>query len=362
MLRTFALAALTAGCGSRLDESFEEDLRRLSGVLRARRSGAARAEVQVAPDETAMLVTSAAPDPFRTNVRRLDGPGGERFDAYRVDAERSKTNGGYVASVASLNWPVTGRDPTLEAGRWTIELGLVDGSAEWTRGEIAVDLLLKRDDDFTAGALHASVVYADGVHTNDRVVRATEAALAHWAALYAQRDIALTWDTLVWDGDPLGPPGLGTPEAWEDLSSRTPLRTVNVVIASMIDGFDDVYGLAGDIPGPLVSTSRSGVLVASLLAAGPDGFFSKEEQRLYGETLAHEAGHFLGLFHPVEVAYDRWDALGDTPECDTEATCMDAMGDHLMFPFPVCGFVSCIPQDLLTDDQAEVMHRHVAVE
>ena len=81
-----------------------------------------------------------------------------------------------------------------------------------------------------------------------------------------------------------------------------------------------------------------------------------------GETMAHEAGHYLGLFHPVETSYALWDALDDTPECDDSAACAAALGTNLMFPYPVCAFSECEEQGLLTPKQVGVMHRYVGVD
>jgi hypothetical protein len=103
-------------------------------------------------------------------------------------------------------------------------------------------------------------------------------------------------------------------------------------------------------------------LVSALLSAGADGAFTAEEVRIYAETLAHETGHYLGLFHPVEATFDSWDILTDTPECDSELGCIMAMEDHLMFPFPVCGIQNCTPQGVITGQQAEVLHRSTAID
>lgn len=351
------------GCGPAVEERFEEGLRGLGATLDANGGGTAGLKFDVLPGEAAMLITALTSDPMRTHVRALQTPDRElAFDAFASpDSSRSKTNGGYVASVASLNWPVTAEDPGLVDGPWRVELGLVDGNDEWASGEIAVDILLKEDADLTGGELHASIVYADGAGSDPAVVAATEEAIAIWAELYDQLGIELTWDFYDYGGGDLEPPAIGSPEAYEEISAMTPLRTVNLVIAPYIVGYDDIYGISGDIPGPLVSTGKSAVLVSLLLAAGPDGKFSAEEQRLYGETMAHEAGHYLGLFHPVEADFESWDALADTPECATEAECIQVMGRNLMFPFPVCGFASCTAQDELTAEQGGVANRHVVV-
>ena len=79
---------------------------------------------------------------------------------------------------------------------------------------------------------------------------------------------------------------------------------------------------------------------------------------MFGELLAHEATHYLGVYHPVERALDRWDALDDTPACGSRRECEDALADNLMFPYPVCTMSSCVAAELLTDDQVGVALRY----
>lgn len=66
-----------------------------------------------------------------------------------------------------------------------------------------------------------------------------------------------------------------------------------------------IAGLAGGIPGPplQVGTPSSGVVVS--LSLGPG-----EDDRL-GTIIAHELGHFLGLYHTIEAAAPSGEALED---------------------------------------------------
>ena len=79
-----------------------------------------------------------------------------------------------------------------------------------------------------------------------------------------------------------------------------------------------------------------------------------------GETMAHEVGHYTGLYHPVESNYRAWDALDDTPECTRRRDCEDALGDNLMFPYSICDATSCLVTDQLSADQEGVLQRYVA--
>jgi hypothetical protein len=73
--------------------------------------------------------------------------------------------------------------------------------------------------------------------------------------------------------------------------------------------------------------------------------------------MAHEMGHYIGLFHPVEMSYNRWDDLRDTEECGGAFSCERDLGYNLMFPYSLCNFTSCESQYQITDDQAGVIQQ-----
>ena len=159
------------------------------------------------------------------------------------------------------------------------------------------------------------------------------------------------------------PPGFGSEGDYLALSTETNLGTVNVIITEDIQSsFQGILGVSGDIPGPAIASTRSAVLVDALQAMGPDGRFVPLEVRLLAETLAHETGHYLGLFHPVEDGWQSWDSLEDTPECSSQNSCIEVLDRNLMFPFPICSSVTCTAQDEITEAQAGVMHRYVGVD
>lgn len=88
---------------------------------------------------------------------------------------------------------------------------------------------------------------------------------------------------------------------------------VDELSAGAFGGFGVILGIAGGIPGPpLVQGSpRSGVAIAIKPIQGmPAGIDT---------TMAHEVGHFLGLFHTSEQAFfppQIHDPLPDTPDND----------------------------------------------
>ena len=90
--------------------------------------------------------------------------------------------------------------------------------------------------------------------------------------------------------------------------------------SSPLGGFGLILGIAGGIPGPTLGqgTGRSAVLIRT--AEIPDGAGLPVPADL-GNTMAHEAGHYLGLFHSSEQALfgpQLHDPLPDTAENDEQ--------------------------------------------
>ena len=80
------------------------------------------------------------------------------------------------------------------------------------------------------------------------------------------------------------------------------------------------------------------------------------------ETMAHEVGHYMGLFHVVEGGYSSFDAIGDTPRCNGQNQCQNMLGDNNMYPFSLCSAQGCVRQRVLTPGQLEVSNRYLATD
>ena len=146
------------------------------------------------------------------------------------------------------------------------------------------------------------------------------------------------------------------------LSKGQTNRAINFFFVADIGGGDagfTLLGLAGGVPGPpaLHGTTRSGVAVnmADFIEAkgAADADMIAEASGLVELIMAHEAGHYLGLYHTTERNGQALDAngilgqdpLSDTPTCDdgsdangdkrlSSSECADADGGNLMFWSP----------------------------
>ena len=122
-------------------------------------------------------------------------------------------------------------------------------------------------------------------------------------------------------------------------------------------------GISAGIPGPIgvPGTRGSGVVVSVDGHRRGDG---RLDARALGETMAHEAGHQMGLFHTTEASGLSFDILGDTPECDVgtydhdgngelgAAECRNVDGTNFMF-WIASGWR--LDQDEMSPDQAFVL-------
>lgn len=87
----------------------------------------------------------------------------------------------------------------------------------------------------------------------------------------------------------------------------------------LVDQADVALGISGGLPGPpgMHGTGSSGVVMSVSL-------FDDGQQM--GRALAHEVGHYLGLFHPRESDSVTLDPLGDTPNDPTNLMFLSATG------------------------------------
>ncbi len=117
-----------------------------------------------------------------------------------------------------------------------------------------------------------------------------------------------------------------------------------------IDG-GSVLGISAGLPGAAgVHGMRGSGLVFSASVLG--------DPNLLGQVLAHEVGHYLGLFHTSEQGGQGFDPLSDTPQCSRDQwnnpnACPDIT--NLMFPFAGNNHTN------ITENQSFVVHANPLV-
>lgn len=364
-LMVVALVSAT-GCSGGWEESEVGGLRVLDAQRSSNISGERGLRIDVLDDETAFLVSIDPEGAGRTFFDTVRAPDGERV--YEIgavfDSGRPKTGGQYSMTTNSLNWPVDDTDRPLNAGRWSVRAGFVAEDDTYASGmSAAIRVALKSDDDFANGALRVRLVYLGAVGEDADIVAATEDAVSRWEVLYDDFGIDLSVRYAFDDStEAAGAPGEASGALYERLSGESDPGEITLILAEEIDGQPGIQGYAGGVPGHILPSGRSVLVMSALDNSGGDLSFNDEETRLLAETMGHEVGHLLGLFHPVELDYDAWDGLDDTPECTSQTSCFNQMDDNLMFPVPVCYDPdACEPQTIMTADQLGVMHRSVWV-
>ncbi len=109
-------------------------------------------------------------------------------------------------------------------------------------------------------------------------------------------------------------------------------NAIHVLLVRRIGGSDnptfDPAGYSMGLPGPYAADrGTSAVMVSTELYA--DGSGSLDADGL-ASSLAHEIGHFLGLYHTSERSGADHDPIDDTPECESEFTCTDEFRRNIM--------------------------------
>lgn len=261
--------------------------------------------------------------------------------------------------VSAINIPSRDFDPPLAGSTINVQsvvAGSYDGGALSGR-TVNFSSLARSDADLASGNLQVNVNYI-GATANDPDLRAAmEQSIEVFKQIYGSAGITLVVNEFDFSGPNIIPDPSTGDALYGALSNAVPSPAVNVCL-----GLDlttpDLLGLAAGIPGSPLPSVKSCVGVSAINAAGYDGVFSPDDIRVLGETLAHEVGHFMGLFHPVEGDFATFDPLTDTPTCGGESSCDSALGANNMYYVPVGN----TPQFNLTPQQRGVLNLYAAVD
>jgi hypothetical protein len=109
-------------------------------------------------------------------------------------------------------------------------------------------------------------------------------------------------------------------------------NSIHILLVRRIGGSDnptfDPAGYSMGLPGPYAhDRGTSAVMVSTELYASGNGELDAEG---LASSLAHEIGHYLGLYHTSERNGSNHDPISDTPECESEFSCTDDFRRNLM--------------------------------
>lgn len=320
-------------------------------------------ELDVDDDVSAFQVTGISAE--WVGLEELYDPDGDLVlyweDWYWSDYSLTDALYGYTKTTA-FDWPIRKEDGPLASGTWTMVWSVVDDRGYYVANEpVDVFTAVKRDDDFKAGRVGVQIVYADGIDADPDVVAAVEEAVERWREVWVMYGLELDEHYVSSDIDPNLSFAYGEGDAEvESVAGDKAPGELQVVIGEQVRNSNSTYGVSAGIPGTIEATGSTFVVISWLVHAGFNAEFDADEKRLMGETMAHEVGHYTGLYHPVESSYEYWDALEDTPVCTGARDCEDALGTNVMFPYSICGGGSCLATDQLTTDQVGVVQRYAA--
>jgi len=318
-------------------------------------------QVPVGAGVTAFQVTGEVDSSLRVSLEKITDPNGDEvlyWEDWWEDPKSLTWSFFGFDPVTATNWPVRDVDGPLIEGTWTVQLGITEPDYTYAPGaDVRVSVMTKTDDDFSEGRVKVQIVWADGIDDLPDVVDAVEVAVERWREVWGPYGLSLDVEYLSSDL----PADLDfTYRGSDDVAALgKSADSLRLIIGEQVRQETSTYGISAGIPGTLQDTTRTYVVLSWLVHAGRDGAFDEGETSLMGETMAHEVGHYMGLFHPVESNYDAWDALDDTVDCTRARACEDDLGTNLMFPYSICYGGDCVVTEDLTPQQVAVTQRYL---
>jgi hypothetical protein len=262
-----------------------------------------------------------------------------------IDGERFVDLPNAIGEAPFYHWPVEVATVTMPISSETSARGgclaldpVVYADVAGQTGELHI---VTRRGSSTASAIAVNVFVVGGTEIAEAEIMA---ALQHMSEVYETGGAASIGDVTI--------ATLDWPQAYVDAEGEeaNALRASAVgddpsaLNVLFVQDFNEVgtLGIAAGIPGPngISGTAGSAVMVSVDSHLDADGASLSTE--LMGETMAHEIGHQVGLFHTTEEDGQAHDPITDTAECgvdfdydgDGELTaeeCESAGGRNFMF-------------------------------
>lgn len=308
---------------------------------------------------------------------------------YDYDYTTQSTTGGYAGFYSFQIYSGGATLGMLAPVRYTSEGDFPGGdylmnltNADRAAANVNIWLVKKNDPDFTTGSITVNLfVYTVSGETNPVVSSQDDAEIirGYLNNIFAQAGISVGAVNLEFRDDP---------GAISQMSSMDGLSQFLIAASRGTEGRTDtgincflmptlpegLVGMDGAIPGPgfLHGTGASGlVTLAASYGFTAAGYTSHETDQIYlALTLAHEMGHYLGLYHPSESSGQEHDPLEDTPECgsdnDTDGDgivsgpeCRGKGTEYLMFWTDDNEYISAGTfQTLISPQQGQVINTH----
>jgi hypothetical protein len=344
-------------------------------------SGTVDVVASVPEDSRAMGIVAVGTDNNRKFIEHEDafGIGGDiRGPDGAVPLSFNTINGAPAPAMinnqaAAVHFPNDGTEVTLPEGTYRFPVGAVDDSACTSQGcPLAQDTISSvvyyKTATSSRTTLKLNVVVISGVSPGitDAATAAADPEVVgaidvirnvYESNLATDLNVEVTVDFSAGCGFDADPEVVDSQDEFYCLMAHYPAtpadNAMNIYVVTSLAFLDaGVIGLASGVPGPF---NVQGLVTSGTVAEYQDD----GEGTTLGYILAHEFGHYLGLFHTSQTNTSATSIIGedpisDTPACETADlgggaqidNCPDR--DNLMFPF-VCdpqGGVDCANPEL----------------
>lgn len=363
----FSLSACVAGDGDDdNDDSGDSGKLDLEISATTNDNGSATINFRTANDVSKFSVIAESGSNRSVRINRLTVGGKDYLNPGGESVSFADT---FSPVLATANVPSRDFDESLSSPQDVTVSASVEGS-QTGNNSVLFKVTSRTDGNTRSGKVRMNVFYVGSVASQESTKEAIRSGLNIARDIFSNSaGISLT----ITEADVSGPVNIPIPTEGSSLylnsSSAAASPAVNVFFGGDIASVSgEVLGISASIPGPPTPSSKSAVAISIFTSAGADGFFDSEDIRILGETIAHESGHFMGLFHPIDFngsVVSNTDPLTDTAGCSFVTDCVTNpdLTSNLMFPSPVQdGNGGFVPQNKLTSQQRGVINLYSAVD